>query len=176
MTNTPRQRSLLSTGLVKVPHPILRQRAHQVRRFDDRLAKTLARMGLVLLREGGVGIAAPQVGDRVRAIIAIDPATNVVYTMVNPRLVPVGDERTTATEGCLSLPGQWVRDLPRHRRVRVDYQDQRGRWHRLDAADDLARVLQHEADHLDGILITDRAPATHLVFDAPPDVAAGARW
>lgn len=164
---TQRQQALLQTRLVVSPHPVLTRRAHRVRRFDDQLAKTLARMGLVLLREQGLGLAAPQVGDLIRACIAIDPATWQAHTLINPHLAPRNGTRTLGVEGCLSLPGVWVRDLPRWDAVVVQYDDLHGKARVLTADGAFARVLQHEIDHLDGILITDRVPPSHRLSRPP---------
>ncbi len=109
---------------------------------------------------GGVGLAAPQIGDRRRVIIARDPAAPRTrsLTMVNPVLTATEGPRVWFEEGCLSFPGLYVR-VRRPRRVTVDYQDLDGTPRRLEDDTLLARIVQHEIDHLDGVLYIDHLAA-----------------
>jgi len=114
-----------------------------------------------MLDAPGVGLAGPQVGVMERIIVVhvpgdyiSDDAEDVDYTLINPEIVrAVGNE--SATEGCLSIPG-WIADVPRHTSITVRAMDLDGHTIRIKAVDWVARVLQHEIDHLDGILFLDR--------------------
>jgi peptide deformylase len=120
-----------------------------LRDLDDTLADFRARSGF------GRGIAAPQIGVGLRVIRLVVPG-GFAGDLLDPRIAPVGDERFQLWDDCFSLPGLLVR-VERWRRVRVDYSDETGAPRSLVAEDDLAELVQHEADHLDGILATDRA-------------------
>jgi peptide deformylase len=101
----------------------------------------------------GRGIAAPQIGAPIRLIhIEIDRP----WTLVNPEIVDIGDTDFTVWDDCFSFPGLMVR-VSRAYQVRVRYQDLAGREHFIEAERDLAELLQHEIDHLDGVLAVDRA-------------------
>jgi peptide deformylase len=135
----------------------LRRKSEQVAEFDAEIRAFLDRMNETMIWEKGVGLAANQVGVARRiAVINPDPDNNkTLLRMINPRITAVSDELLTVEEGCLSVPG--VRgDVPRHAWVEVLYQDETGKEHRLKAEGLLARIVQHELDHLDGVLFIDR--------------------
>ncbi len=120
----------------------------------DRAARRLIDDMIETMREAeGVGLAAPQIGDARRIFVA--ELDEQVYVFVNPEIVDASAEMETGDEGCLSLPG-YVGEVERHLRVTVSGRDRRGRPHTLLAEGLLARCVQHELDHLDGILYTDR--------------------
>src|SRR5262249_41516511 len=120
---------------------------------------------------GGVGLAAPQVFVGLRVFLALprlpaeDEVSPAVETFINPTLEYPSDERETAWEGCLSFPELMVR-VPRFTQVRVCYLDAAGEQKILDLQGFPARVVQHEADHLDGILTIDRAVSTRDIIKA----------
>jgi peptide deformylase len=122
-----------------------------------------------LLEEKGAGLAAPQVFARRRIFLAaiIPPASEEempgIETFINPRLVHVSAETRLAWEGCLSFPELLVL-VERSRSLRVEYLNEQGQSCVLDLADFPARVIQHEFDHLEGILTLDRAPSTHHII------------
>jgi peptide deformylase len=141
--------------------PRLRQKAMKVRQVDDSLRQVAADMFETMLDAPGVGLAGPQVGVMRRIIVVHVPADyteegdpEVALTLVNPEIVK-GFGREEGQEGCLSIPG-WVGVVPRHAAVTVKGMDLNNRHVRLKAEGILARVLQHEIDHLDGILFVDR--------------------
>lgn len=101
----------------------------------------------------GLGLAAPQIGVPLR--LAVIEIKGVRYVFVNPTLSSLSREKIVFEEGCLSLPGQWL-PIERSEKVTVRYQDERGEDRKLKASGLLAIALQHEVDHLDGILIVDR--------------------
>ena len=135
--------------------PVLRGRALDVERFDDRLSEEVRRMGQVMHEALGIGLAAPQVGVMHRVLVyRVDPDAPVA-AVVNPVIEWASDEREPLDEGCLSLPGVLV-EVERPVHVRVRAQDERGEEQVIEASGLEARVLQHEIDHLDGVLILDR--------------------
>ena len=139
----------------KYGDPVLRSRALPIERFDESLVEEARRMGKLMNDALGIGLAATQVGVMHRLLVyRVDPDAPVA-ALVNPVLEWSGEERETMEEGCLSLPGVLV-EVERPIRVRVRAQDERGDDMVIEAAGLEARVLQHEMDHLDGVLILDR--------------------
>jgi peptide deformylase len=135
--------------------PVLRSRALAVERFDDALRDQVRRMGQLMSDALGIGLAATQVGLMNRVLVYRVEADGPIAAVVNPRLEWAGDEREVMEEGCLSLPGVLVEvDRPVHVRVRA--QDEHGDGLLIEASGLEARVIQHEMDHLDGVLILDR--------------------
>lgn len=136
--------------------PILKSSATPVDRFDDALRRQVARMGALMNDALGVGLAAPQIGISQRLLVyRVGPDAPLV-ALANPELEWASDEVEIAEEGCLSIPGVAV-DVERAVHVRVRAQDEHGERRRVEASGFEARVIQHEMDHLDGVLILDRA-------------------
>ncbi len=137
--------------------PALRQRTNVVTVFDARLQKLASVMLEVMHREEGVGLAAPQIGVLSRIMVWRDPEhEDEEYVFVNPEIVFRSEECTSASEGCLSVPGCMV-EVSRCDQVTVHAQDLYGTALELEAEGMVARIMQHEIDHLDGRLILDRA-------------------
>jgi peptide deformylase len=135
--------------------PVLRSRALPVERFDGALLEEVRRMGQLMHDALGIGLAAPQVGVMHRLFVyRVDPEAPVT-ALVNPKLEWVSKETEAMDEGCLSLPGVLV-EVDRPVQVRVRAQDERGEPVTVEASGLEARVIQHEIDHLDGVLILDR--------------------
>lgn len=141
--------------------PRLRQKALKIRSVDDSLRKLAKDMHETMRDAPGVGLAGPQIGVMRRIIVVHVPEgyqgegePELSLTLVNPEIVKA-QGRDVGTEGCLSIPG-WVGDVPRADRVTVKAMDLTNRDIRIKANGFLARVLQHEVDHLDGILFVDR--------------------
>jgi len=141
--------------------PRLRQKALKIRAVDDSLRKLAREMHETMNAESGVGLAGPQIGVMRRIIVVHVPdgyvdekQPEVSMTLVNPEIVKA-QGREVAAEACLSIPG-WVGDVPRAARITVKAIDLNNREVRLKADGILARILQHEVDHLDGILYIDR--------------------
>jgi peptide deformylase len=135
--------------------PALRSRALRVDRFDDSLREQVRRMGQLMHDSLGIGLAATQVGLMNRVLVYRVESEGAIAALVNPELEWSGDEVEGAEEGCLSLPGVLVEvDRPIH--IRVRGQDERGEEILIEASGLEARVIQHEMDHLDGVLILDR--------------------
>ncbi len=141
--------------------PRLRQKATRIRAVDDALRRLAADMHETMLAAPGVGLAAPQVGITRRLIVVHVPENydeegtpETTLTLVNPEIVK-SQGRVVGQEGCLSIPG-WVGDVPRYEAITVKGTDLNNRDVRLKLRGYAARVVQHEIDHLDGILFTDR--------------------
>lgn len=151
------------------PDPVLRKVAKPVRRVNRQVRDLLDDMLEAMRRARGVGLAAPQLGIS-RRVIVVDVGDGPVE-LINPEIVHVeGSE--TAVEGCLSVPGL-VGDVPRYRKVRVSGLNRHGRQVWVEAEGLLARALQHEIDHLNGVLFLDRALEVREVMPAPRVVFLG---
>src|SRR5438874_763733 len=136
--------------------PVLKARAVPVERFDDELRAEVARMAAIMRDGMGVGLAATQLGVMHRVLVYQLGRDAPLAALVNPEIEWSGDERETLEEGCLSLPGIHV-DVERPVHVRVRATDEHGDEIGIEASGLEARVIQHEVDHLDGVLILDRA-------------------
>jgi peptide deformylase len=139
----------------KFGDPVLRTKAREVDRFDDALHSEIERMGRLMNDAFGVGLAATQVGTLNRVLVYRVLSQGSVMALINPEIEWKGKETETMEEGCLSLPAVLV-DVERPIHVRVRAQDQDGEPIVVEASGLEARVIQHEIDHLDGVLIVDR--------------------
>jgi peptide deformylase len=139
----------------KLGDPVLRASAVVVDRFDDALRAEVGRMGELMSDALGVGLAATQLGVLHRVLVYRAQPDDPITALVNPVIEWRSDERETAEEGCLSIPGVHV-EVERPARIRARAQDASGEELVVDAEGLEARVIQHEVDHLDGILILDR--------------------
>jgi peptide deformylase len=154
-------------GVVKYPAPVLREQSRPVRRVSPGVQALIDRMLKVMRDSEGLGFAAPQVGKLERVII-VASVDHKAIPLVNPEIVSRSDETITGQEGCLSLPGLYG-DVERHETVEVRGLDRKGRAVRLTLSGMAARVAQHEIDHLDGVLFTDRAVASTLHWQIPTE-------
>ena len=135
--------------------PVLRMEARDVETFDDDLARLADRMKRLMVDASGVGLAGNQVGILQRIVVMQPSPDEDAITLVNPRIVERGSEREVAEEGCLSLQGVLV-PVERHVTLAVEARDEAGQDIRLDLEELAARVVQHELDHLDGVLMLER--------------------
>jgi len=151
--------------IITTEDPRLRQRAHPVDRFTDDLKTLIADMIDTMRAAPGVGLAATQLGVRQRVIVVEYPPETAegedtpppkLYVVVNPEITRRSTELVNGTEGCLSIPG-YVGDVERHAAVTVRGLNRRGQPFQLKARGWMARIFQHEIDHLDGVLFIDRA-------------------
>jgi len=136
---------------------VLRKKSEPVEEFGGKLEEFLLRMVETMLIEDGVGLAAPQVGvSKSVAVVNPEPENEkTLLKMINPKIVSFSDETESFDEGCLSVPG--IRgNVIRPVAVEVTYLDEKGSEHRLQADGLLARIIQHEIDHLHGVLFIDR--------------------
>jgi peptide deformylase len=135
--------------------PVLRTRARPVERIDDALRAEIAQMGELMSDALGVGLAATQLGVLNRVLVYRVAHQAPVAALINPTIEWTGGEAETMEEGCLSLPAVLV-DVERPVHVRVSALDEQGAPIVVEASGLEARVIQHEIDHLDGVLIIDR--------------------
>ena len=135
-----------------VPDPVLRQKASRVKTIDKSIKKLIDEMLETMHSASGVGLAAPQVGIPLRVIVIGIPDEEEL-ALINPQIVRRTGERLV-TEGCLSIPGYFAY-VPRAELVRAKGLDRTGKEIRLKADDLLAQALEHEIDHLNGVLYTD---------------------
>ena len=139
----------------KFGDPVLRTRARPVEIFDDALRDEIRRMGVLMNDALGVGLAAPQVGVLHRLLVYRVQQQAPVSALINPEIEWRGGEEEIAEEGCLSLPAVLV-EVERPVHVRVRGLNENGQEVVVEASGLEARVIQHEMDHLDGVLILDR--------------------
>ncbi len=154
--------------------PRLRQKATRIRAVDAQLRRLAADMHETMLAAPGVGLAAPQIGVGRRLIVVHVPenydeegSAATTLTLINPEIVKA-QGRQVGPEGCLSIPG-WVGDVPRADLITVKAIDLDNKPIRLKKSGFVARVLQHEIDHLDGILFVDRVEDKSTLVPMPPD-------
>src|SRR5665647_3079814 len=150
--------------IVKIGAPVLRQKAKKVSRFDQSIQQLIDDMIETMKDVPGVGLAAPQVAVPLR-IIVVD-VEDQVTVLVNPEIQEM-DGEYEPEEGCLSIPG-YVANVKRAIRVAVKAKNRRGKDIKIKAGDLLAHTIQHEVDHLDGILFIDRLSSLDLLRKVPP--------
>jgi peptide deformylase len=139
------------------PDPVLRMKANEVADFDDSVTSLVERMTALMEEARGVGLAAPQLGVLRRVLVYRTAEDDPVVALVNPRVVETGEETETSEEGCLSLGAATVVvEVERATAVTVEGSSPEGEPLRVEAEGLQARVIQHELDHLDGVLTIDR--------------------
>jgi peptide deformylase len=150
-----RQRLAALAQIRQYGDPVLRTPADAVSQFDDPLRADAERMAAIMHEARGVGLAAPQIGRLRRLVVVRATPEDEVLALCNPRVVWAGDETEVDTEGCLSI-GEVTVEVERPVAVRVQARDLSGDPLELEMSGHPARVIQHEIDHLDGILMLDR--------------------
>ena len=159
--------------IVTFPEPLLRLKSKQVTKFDAELQTLIENMFETMRAAPGVGLAAPQIGESLRLVVVEytededENAKPKKYVLVNPEITKRSDEMVTDIEGCLSLPGL-AGMVERHEAVTVKAKNRFGKPLKINAEGWLARIFQHEIDHLDGVLYIDRAEE---VFEPTPEEA-----
>lgn len=153
--------------IITLPDPVLRRKARAVSKFDKNLQTVIDDMIETMREAPGVGLAAPQIGLSDRLIVveyyeneqaeeAEDETGKKVWVMFNPEIVKASEEKVMGVEGCLSVPNL-VGEVERHETVQVKGLNRRGQPMKVKATGWLARIFQHEIDHLNGVVFTDRA-------------------
>jgi len=153
--------------IVTLPDPVLRRKARTVTRFDKNLQTLIDDMIETMRDAPGVGLAASQVGVAERLIVveyfeneaaeeAEDEAQKKVWVMLNPEIVKASEQMVMGVEGCLSIP-TLVGEVERHEALQIKGLNRRGQPMRVKAQGWLARIFQHEIDHINGVVFTDRA-------------------
>lgn len=133
---------------------ILRAKTQDITDFGKNLKKLIETLLDTVKKEKGVGLAAPQIGSSENVCVAKISGSFKVF--VNPKITWSSDQATVCEEGCLSLPDVWLM-IPRAEEIVVSFCDEKGEQKELKLAGMEARIMQHEVDHLDGVLIVDRA-------------------
>ena len=137
------------------PDPALRVKAVKVDRFDKSLAQLADNMLETMYNEGGIGLAATQVGIAKRVVVMdLSEERNDPRVFINPEVTPVGESCRDFAEACLSVPGESA-EISRPENVLIRYRDLQGEPHEANASELLAVCIQHECDHLDGKLFID---------------------
>lgn len=137
---------------------VLRQNAKRVSKVDDSLRKLVREMLQTMYSSDGIGLAAPQVAvNKQLIVIDCEPtnAANPPLILINPKITANSKQLCTSEEGCLSIPGVYV-EVVRPEAIDVAFKDENGRPRKIKATGLLARVIQHEMDHLNGVLFVDR--------------------
>jgi peptide deformylase len=148
--------------IVFIPQPVLRRKAHKVTVFDKDFQALVDNMIETMREAPGVGLAAPQVNVSSRVIVVEygddedEDTPKKLYAVANPEIVSHSDETELGVEGCLSVPGL-VGEVERYTEVVVKGLNRYGKPTRIKASGWMARIFQHEVDHLDGVLFVDRA-------------------
>ncbi len=154
------RRQLALAQVRQYPDPVLRMHANEVSEFDDALGALVERMGRLMQDARGVGLAAPQIGILQRVVVYQTGEEEPLVALVNPHVVAVADEVESADEGCLSLGAAAVIvPVERPTAVTLEAAAPDGSPLRVEAEGLEARVIQHELDHLDGVLTIDRTGA-----------------
>ncbi len=138
------------------PAPVLRKKGKKITVFDDELAQLAEDMSETMYDAPGIGLAAPQIGESLQLIVvdvSEEEGEQKYMTLVNPEIVEKSGSQIDE-EGCLSVTELWAK-VKRAKKIKVVYQDLEGNEHELETEDRFAVVLQHEIDHLNGILFLD---------------------
>jgi len=158
---------MASREIIKLPGPILRSKAHKVKDLGKDFQTLVDDMIDTMRDEPGVGLAATQVKVPLRVIVieypeddSIDEAKPKLYVVANPEILRVSEEKVKGLEGCLSVPNI-VGDVVRSEEIQVEGLNREGKKITIRAKGWLARIFQHEIDHLNGILFVDRAVALY---------------
>jgi peptide deformylase len=151
--------------ITTLPDPVLRRKAHKITAIDKDLQTFIDDMIETLHDAPGVGLAAPQVSESIRLIVVEygeenedgdEEGPKKLYVVINPEIVEVSEEKIMGMEGCLSIPGL-VGEVERHQSLVVKGLNRFGKTVRIKADGWLARIFQHEIDHLNGVMFTDLA-------------------
>lgn len=159
--------------IITSENPVLRRRARKVPKITPALQQLADDMVETVRAAPGLGLAAPQVSASQRLFVAEiekneqHPGSGKLYVVFNPEYVFQSDEMADGVEGCLSIPG-WAGEVTRHHKVVVKGLDRHGKRIRIEAEGLLARVFQHEIDHLDGVLFTDRISDPEKIWEIKP--------
>ena len=165
--------------IITNPNPVLRRKARPVTEYGEDLQRLIDDMVETMHQEPGVGLAAPQVSVSQRVIVVEygdenddvdEPAPPKLYVVINPEITRFSEEREISTEGCLSVPGL-LGDVERSLEVTVKGKSRRGQPVKIKAKGWLARIFQHEVNHLDGVLFIDKAIKVWEMSDDAPSPA-----
>ena len=142
--------------ILTLGNELLRQKAVKIEKIDGETATTAGKMLEIIKRDKGVGLAGPQIGI-MRRIFVVHIEGDIERVFINPSILETSQETAKVEEGCLSVPGIFA-DVIRSKTIKIQAWNEKGRPFTLEAAGILARVIQHEYDHLEGVLFLDRLP------------------
>ncbi len=156
-------------SIIQLGNPVLRQKASLIQNIQNQdIQKLIENLMATVTQANGVGIAAPQIAESHRLFI-VASRPNPRYpnapemeptAMINPKIIAHSTDVVKGWEGCLSVPG--IRGfVPRYQKIQVEYTDRNGNLQQQELTDFVARIFQHEYDHLEGILFVDRLESTH---------------
>ena len=134
-------------------NPILRKKSQPIKKIDEKVLKLAQDMTEIMNKSSGIGLSACQVGKNIRLFV-VPKELSKKYIFINPKIIKLSQKTDVMEEGCLSLPDIFLR-IKRAKSLKIKAFDENGKEFKLKAEDLLARVIQHENDHLNGILITD---------------------
>ena len=137
---------------------VLRQPAKRVAKVDDKIRQTVRDMLQTMYSADGIGLAAPQVGINKQLIvidIALDNPEKPPLVLINPKIIKTGSDLCSSDEGCLSIPGVYL-EVTRPETIEISYKNEQGKPCKLKADGLLSRAIQHEMDHLNGVMFVDR--------------------
>ena len=161
--------------IVQIGDPVLRRKAHKITQIDRDIRLLAEDMVETLHDSGGVGLAAPQIGESIRMIVVEYPEDDSVedspvktYKVINPEIIWRSEETVEGNEGCLSIPG-YVGTVERYESIKVKGLSVFGRPLKSSASGWLARIFQHEIDHLEGICYIDRATEIYKPSENPEE-------
>jgi peptide deformylase len=148
--------------IVTTPDPVLRRKAHKITNFDKDLQVLIDDMFETMRQAPGVGLAAPQVGISERLVVIEygdeddETVPKKLVVLINPEIIETSEEMVVGVEACLSIP-RMAGEVERHRRIVVKGYNRQGKAVKIKVGGWMARIFQHEIDHLEGVLFTDRA-------------------
>jgi len=140
--------------VITIGNDILKEKAASVPEIDENIENLIKQMTEILEKKSGVGLAAPQIAEKKRIFITKIPG-DILRVFINPEIIQTSQELQSYEEGCLSIPGVWA-NVIRPASISIQAWDISGKVFRIDTDGVLARVIQHEFDHLNGVLFTDR--------------------
>jgi len=152
--------------LIIFPNDILKQKTVEVKEIDKNIKKIVGEMKKIMKKHQGVGLAANQIGLNLSLFIAEDKSK--ILTFINPKIIKFEGEKILLEEGCLSLPGIWGK-IKRYPKVEVEYIDLFGKKRKIKAKGLLAQIIQHEMDHLNGILFAEKAEKLYKFEEVDKD-------
>jgi peptide deformylase len=159
--------------IIFTPDPVLRRKAHKVTTFDQNLQVLIDDMIETMRAAPGVGLAAPQVNVSERLVVieyapeeeeGKEDVPKKLFVLINPEILETSEEKVNGTEACLSIP-RMMGDVERHKQITVKALNRHGKAVKIKVRGWLARIFQHEIDHLEGVLYTDRASKIWRVQD-----------
>ncbi len=145
----------MSMSIITYPNQILREKTQKVEKIDKNIKKLINEMKKIMLQNNGVGLAANQIGINLSIFVAYDYEKEKFYTFINPNIIKFLGQEKIMDEGCLSIPDKWGQ-VKRYEGVVIEYEDLFGKKKKLRVNGLLAQIIQHEIDHLNGILFIDK--------------------